>query len=207
MNTEEILNLLKNSSKKTPVKVYLQGKINQIPFSENCIVLKAENGGIIIGDWEELKDTIHSHPFLIEKLFIESDRRNSTIGLLELFHQDARIEPGAIIREGVTLEKNTVIMMGAIINIGATIGEETLIDMNAVIGGRANIGKKCHVGAGVVIKGVISSPHAQPVQIEDEVIIGPNAVIMEGIHIGRGAVIVAGSIVTRNVVAGEIFSS
>lgn len=54
-----------------------------------------------------------------------------------------------------------------------------MIDMNAVLGGRATTGKNVHVGAGAVLAGVIEPPSAQPVIIEDDVLIGANAVILE----------------------------
>ena len=79
---------------------------------------------------------------------IEIDRRNSAIPLADLTKYNARIEPGAIIRDMVEIGDNCVIMMGAVLNIGAVIGERTMIDMNTVIGGRAIIGKDCHIGAG-----------------------------------------------------------
>jgi tetrahydrodipicolinate N-acetyltransferase len=205
MNTEQILDLIKNSKKKTPVKVYLQGSIDEIDFGTNSTVINMGGGGVVFGDWEDINQALQRYQNVIEKIFIESDRRNSAIGLLDFKNMDARIEPGAIIREGVTLEKDAIIMMGACVNIGVTIGSGTLIDMNAVVGGRAQIGKKCHIGAGVVIKGVISSPNASPVRIDDEVLVGPNAVIMEGIHVGKGAIIPAGSVVTRNVQEKEVY--
>jgi tetrahydrodipicolinate N-acetyltransferase len=111
----------------------------------------------------------------------------------------ARIEPGAIVREKVEIGKNAVIMMGAVINIGAVIGEGTMIDMNAVIGGRGIVGKNCHVGAGAVIAGVIEPPSAEPVRIGDDVMLGANCVILEGVTVGDGAVVAAGAVVTKDV--------
>lgn len=206
MDTQKLLSLIRDSKKKTPVKVYIQGKLPSIDFGAGSKVLDMGAGGIVIGDWEQIKLALESHKEQIQDYYIENDRRNSAIDLLDLKDLGARIEPGAIIREGVEIESDAVIMMGACINIGARIGEKTMIDMNAVVGGRASIGKRCHIGAGVVIKGVISSPTAQPVIIEDDVVIGPNAVIMEGIRIGNGAVIRPGAIVAKDVEAGEVVS-
>ena len=79
---------------------------------------------------------------------------------------------------------NAVIMMGAVINIGAVIGEKTMIDMGVVLGGRVIVGKNCHIGAGTVLAGVIEPPSAQPVIIEDDVLIGANAVVLEGVTVG-----------------------
>jgi 2,3,4,5-tetrahydropyridine-2,6-dicarboxylate N-acetyltransferase len=130
---------------------------------------------------------------------VENDRRNSAIPLLDLKHVNARIEPGAIIRDKVTIGDNAVIMMGAVINIGCSIGAGTMIDMNATLGGRVQVGSMCHIGAGAVLAGVVEPPSAKPVVIEDDVMIGANAVILEGITVGRGAVVAAGAIVIEDV--------
>ena len=124
--------------------------------------------------------------------------------MLDMRNINARIEPGCFIRENVSIGDNAVIMMGAVINIGAKIGEGSMIDMGAVLGGRAEVGKHCHVGAGAVLAGVIEPPSASPVILEDDVLIGANAVVIEGVHIGKGAVVGAGSIVTQDVPAGAV---
>jgi 2,3,4,5-tetrahydropyridine-2,6-dicarboxylate N-acetyltransferase len=95
-------------------------------------------------------------------------------------------------------------MMGAVINIGAHIGKGTMIDMNAVLGARATVGANCHVGAGSVLAGVLEPPSATPVIIEDNVMIGANCVILEGIRVGEGAVVAAGSVVTKDVPSGSV---
>ena len=95
-------------------------------------------------------------------------------------------------------------MMGAIINIGAVIGEGTMIDMGAVLGGRAIVGKRCHIGAGTVLAGVVEPPSAQPVVIEDDVVIGANAVVIEGVRVGAGAVVAAGAVVIGDVEPGVV---
>ena len=100
--------------------------------------------------------------------------------LLDKRYLNARIEPGAIIRDQVTIEDNAVIMMGAVINIGAEIGAGTMIDMGAILGGRATVGKNSHIGAGAVLAGVIEPASAEPVRIGDNVLVGANAVVIEG---------------------------
>ena len=141
---------------------------------------------------------------LITELEIEMDRRNSAISLKDLTNTNARIEPGAFIREQAIIEDGAVVMMGATINIGAIVGEGTMIDMNATLGGRATTGKNVHVGAGAVLAGVIEPPSASPVVIEDNVLIGANAVILEGVRVGAGAIVAAGAIVTQDVPAGAV---
>ena len=79
-------------------------------------------------------------------MVVENQARNSAVPLLDTKNINARIEPGAIIRDQVELGDRAVIMMGAILNIGAVVGQGTMIDMGAVLGGRATVGKNCHVG-------------------------------------------------------------
>ena len=74
-----------------------------------------------------------------------------------------------------------------------------MIDMNVVVGGRAIVGNNCHIGAGTVLAGVIEPPSADPVIIEDDVLIGANAVVLEGVKVGKGSVVAAGSVVVKNV--------
>ena len=83
-------------------------------------------------------------------------------------------------------------MMGAVINIGAEIGDETMIDMNAVVGARGKLGKRVHLGAGAVVAGVLEPPSKSPCEIGDNVLIGANAVILEGVKIGNNSVVAAG---------------
>jgi 2,3,4,5-tetrahydropyridine-2,6-dicarboxylate N-acetyltransferase len=90
-------------------------------------------------------------------------------------------------------------MMGAVINIGAEVGEGSMVDMNAVIGARGTLGKNVHLGAGAVIAGVLEPPSKSPVIIEDDVMIGANAVILEGVRVGKGSVIAAGSVVIDDI--------
>ena len=140
----------------------------------------------------------------LEDYVLENDRRNSAIPLIDMTNINARIEPGAFIREHAVIKDKAVVMMGAIINIGAVVGEGTMIDMGAVLGGRATTGKNVHVGAGAVLAGVIEPANANPVVVEDNVLIGANAVILEGVRIGQGSVVAAGAIVTEDVPAGSV---
>ncbi|RAL27059.1 2,3,4,5-tetrahydropyridine-2,6-dicarboxylate N-acetyltransferase [Thermoflavimicrobium daqui] len=199
MDANQIIEFIQKSEKKTPVKVHIKGKLDEIQFPEEIQTFISGNAGIIFGDWKVVQPILEAHSEQIEDFVIENDRRNSAIPLLDMKNIQARIEPGAIIRENVEIGNNAVIMMGAVINIGAVIGEGTMVDMNVVIGGRGTIGKNCHIGAGTVIAGVIEPPSATPVIIEDDVVIGANAVILEGVRVGKGSVVAAGAVVIEDV--------
>ena len=196
MNAQELINYIATAPKKTPVKLYVKEKA---PIDYGAAKVFGAGDRIVFGDWAELGPILEANRDSIEDVVIENDRRNSAVPLLDMKAVPARIEPGALIRENVTIGKNAVIMMGAVINIGAVIGEGTMIDMGAVLGGRATVGKNCHVGAGAVLAGVIEPASATPVVVEDGVLIGANAVVIEGVRVGKGAVVAAGAVVIEDV--------
>lgn len=199
----QLAKYIQQADKKTPVKVYLKGDLSHAQ-AENLQIFGEGNFYFIVGNHEAVADFLEKYEADITDFYLENDRRNSAIPLLDLTKVDARIEPGAFIRDQAVIKKNAVIMMGAIINIGAVVGEETMIDMGAVLGARATVGKKAHIGAGAVLAGVLEPPSADPVVIEDNVLIGANAVVLEGVRVGEGAVVAAGSIVTEDVPSGAV---
>ena len=69
---------------------------------------------------------------------------------------------------------------------------------------QSTVGNHCHVGAGAVLAGVIEPASATPVIVEDDVLIGANAVVIEGCRIGKGAVVAAGAVVVSDVPAGTV---
>lgn len=196
MNAEEIIKYISEAEKKTPVKLYIKEKR---PVDYGAAKVFGLGDKLVFGEWNELKPILEANSDAIEDIVIEADRRNSAIPLLDVKELPARIEPGALIRERVSIGKNAVILMGAVLNIGASVGENSMIDMGAVLGGRATVGANCHVGAGAVLAGVVEPASAVPVIVEDGVMIGANAVILEGVHIGRGAVVAAGAVVLEDV--------
>lgn len=181
------------------MKLYVREKPGQRIDWKGAHVFGGRKGKIIFGDWGELSGILQDNADSIDYYEVENDGRNSAVPLLDTKSVNARIEPGAIIRDRVSIGDNAVIMMGAVINIGAVIGDGTMIDMGAILGGRATVGKNCHIGAGTVLAGVVEPASATPVIIEDGVMIGANAVVLEGVHVGRGAVVAAGAVVVEDV--------
>ena len=202
MEAQEIINYIRDAEKKTPVKVYVNTKAS-LDF-QNCKVFGNNNSYVLIGEWNDIKLQLDSYGDNITDYYVENDCRNSAIPMLDLKDINARIEPGAIIREKVQIGNNAVIMMGATINIGAVIGDGTMIDMGAILGGRAIVGNNCHIGAGTVLAGVVEPASATPVIIEDNVLIGANAVVIEGCRVGKGSVVAAGAVVIEDVPAGVV---
>ena len=204
LTSEEIINYIATSKKTTPVKVYVKGDLTNIDLPDNVKDFGGDRSKVLFTDLNTWKEVLANNGDKIADYVVENDRRNSAIPLLDLSDINARIEPGAFIREHAVIKDNAVVMMGAIINIGAVVGEATMIDMGAVLGGRATTGKNVHVGAGAVLAGVIEPANANPVVVEDNVLIGANAVVLEGVRIGKGAVVAAGAIVTEDVPAGAV---
>lgn len=181
-------------------------KINWTEYASKSQVkvFGSRKGKIVFGDWADLAPALKAHADAIDYYEVENDRRNSGVPMLDIKGVNARIEPGAIIRDRVEIGNNAVIMMGAVINIGAVVGEGTMIDMGCVLGGRAIVGKNCHIGAGTVLAGVVEPASATPVIVEDNVMMGANAVVLEGVHVGEGAVVAAGAVVVSDVPAGAV---
>lgn len=201
MDAREIIQYIATAEKKTPVRVFVTER-EAIDYGSATVF--GDRDKVVFGDWKELGPILEANSDKIEQIVVENDARNSAIPMLDLKGIEARIEPGAIIRDQVEIGKNAVIMMGAVINIGSVIGEGTMIDMGAVLGGRATVGKNCHVGANAVLAGVIEPASATPVVLEDDVLIGANAVVLEGVRVGKGSVVAAGAVVVQDVPEGVV---
>ncbi|MGC9771393.1 2,3,4,5-tetrahydropyridine-2,6-dicarboxylate N-acetyltransferase [Fervidobacterium islandicum] len=203
LTSEEIIELIAKSKKRDVVRVYVSGNLEGIDFNKyrsqgaEFDFVVGKDFGVLFGDLEVISQVLENENIRYYK--VEYIARNSAIPLADISRFNARIEPGAIIREYVEIGDKAVVMMGAVINIGAVIGEGTMVDMNAVIGARARIGRYCHIGAGAVVAGVVEPPSANPVVIEDHVLVGANAVILEGVRVGHHAVVAAGAVVVNDV--------
>lgn len=125
------------------------------------------------------KHTIPTHPFSLE--------------------DKVRIVPGGTtIRNGSYIASGVIIMPPAYVNIGAYVDCGTMIDSHALVGSCAQLGKNIHLSAASQIGGVLEPANALPVIVEDDVMIGGNCGIYEGVIIRRGAVLGSGVILTSS---------
>ena len=108
-----------------------------------------------------------------------------------------RVVPHAISRYGAYIAKG-VVMMPSYINIGAYVDEYTMVDTWATVGSCAQIGKNVHLSGGVGIGGVLEPLQAAPVIIEDNCFIGSRCIVVEGVRIGREAVLGANVVLTAS---------
>ena len=186
---------LKNKQKKSDT-VLIFSKKDPIINKFNLKIIGDNSFAFVRDDYNILKLFIEQNNLTNYEIFRLSV--NQKADLLE-YGNDYRIEPGAIIREKVKIGKNAVILMNATINIGAEIGENTMIDMGTIIGSKAKIGASCHVGANSVIAGVLEPESSKEVIIEDNVFIGANSVVLEGIKIGHNSIIGAMTLVNKDI--------
>ncbi len=108
-----------------------------------------------------------------------------------------RVVPPAVARHGSYIEPGAV-LMPSYVNIGARVGEDTMVDTWATVGSCAQIGKGVHLSGGVGIGGVLEPVQASPVIVEDGAFLGSRAIVVEGAHIGREAVLGANVVITAS---------
>jgi 2,3,4,5-tetrahydropyridine-2,6-dicarboxylate N-succinyltransferase len=178
-----------------------QQAINQtIQLLDEGIIRVSEpvNGIWQVNEWVKKAVILY---FLIRKM------ETTTIGPLE-FHDKiplkknyeklgVRVVPHAIARYGSFLAKG-VIMMPSYVNIGAYVDSGTMVDTWVTVGSCAQIGKGVHLSGGVGIGGVLEPVMAAPVIIEDGCFIGSRCIIVEGVRVGKEAVLGANVVITQS---------
>ena len=109
-----------------------------------------------------------------------------------------RVVPPATARYGAFLSRG-VVLMPSYVNIGAWVGPNTMVDTWATVGSGAQIGADVHLAGGVGIGGVLEPPGARPVIVEDGAFIGSRCIIVEGVRVGREAVLAPNVTLTASV--------
>jgi 2,3,4,5-tetrahydropyridine-2-carboxylate N-succinyltransferase len=108
-----------------------------------------------------------------------------------------RVVPHAVARYGAYISKG-VIMMPSYVNLGAYVDEGTMVDTWATVGSCAQIGKNVHLSGGVGIGGVLEPLQASPVIVEDGAFIGSRCIVVEGVRVGKEAVLGANVVLTAS---------
>jgi 2,3,4,5-tetrahydropyridine-2-carboxylate N-succinyltransferase len=121
-----------------------------------------------------------------------------------------RVVPGgSSIRTGAYVARGVACIPPMFINAGAYVDTDTMVDSHALVGSCAQVGKRVHLSAAAQIGGVLEPVNANPVVIEDDVLVGGNCGVYEGTIVRKRAVLAAGTILTRgtpvfDVVKGEV---
>jgi 2,3,4,5-tetrahydropyridine-2-carboxylate N-succinyltransferase len=109
-----------------------------------------------------------------------------------------RVVPGgSSVRAGAYLAPGVVCMPPMYVNVGAYVDAGTMIDSHALVGSCAQIGQRVHLSAAAQVGGVLEPVNASPVILEDDVLVGGNCGVYEGTIVRKGAVLAAGTILTR----------
>jgi 2,3,4,5-tetrahydropyridine-2-carboxylate N-succinyltransferase len=108
-----------------------------------------------------------------------------------------RVVPPAVARYGAFIAAGTI-LMPSYVNIGAYVDTGTMVDTWATVGSCAQIGKNVHLSGGVGIGGVLEPLQASPVIIEDGAFIGSRCIVVEGVHVGKEAVLGANVVLTKS---------
>lgn len=110
-----------------------------------------------------------------------------------------RIVPGgSAVRRGAYVAPTSVVMPPSYINVGAYVGENTMVDSHVLVGSCAQVGCHVHLSAAAQLGGVLEPVGAMPVIIEDNVFIGGNCGIYEGVIVKEHAVIATGVIINQS---------
>ncbi len=157
-----------------------------------------ENGEWIVNEWVKKAvilyfpirnmETIEVGPFEFH------DKMALKTGYKEL---GIRVVPPAVARYGAFIAPS-VIMMPSYVNIGAFVDSGTMVDTWATVGSCAQIGKDVHLSGGVGIGGVLEPVQAAPVIIEDNAFIGSRCIVVEGVRVGKEAVLGANVVLTKS---------
>ena len=127
-------------------------------------------------------------PF-VDKFGVRTFERDSLVRL---------VPGGSSVRRGAFLGEGCVLMPPCYVNVGAHVGPGTLIDSHALVGSCAQVGVRVHVSAGAQIGGVLEPVGARPVIVEDEVLVGGQCGLYEGVLVRARAVLGAGVILTAS---------
>lgn len=126
------------------------------------------------------------------------DKDTYPVKSLSLASQVRVVPGGSSIRDGAYVGPGVTCMPPMFINVGAHVGAGSMIDSHALVGSCAQIGRNCHISAGAQIGGVLEPVGAVPVITEDEVMVGGNCGVYEGVIVKRRAVLGTGTILNKS---------
>lgn len=157
-----------------------------------------EEGGWQVNEWVKKAVVLYFPIRQMETIEVGPFEFHDKMALKgEFAQQGVRVVPHAIARYGAYIAPKTV-MMPSYVNIGAYVEGGTMVDTWATVGSCAQIGANVHLSGGVGIGGVLEPLQAAPVIVEDNAFIGSRCVVVEGIRIGKEAVLGANTVLTAS---------
>ncbi len=172
--------------------------IDALDRGELRVATQAESGAWTVHAWVKQAILLYFGLRGMERMEVGPFEFHDKIPLKKGLDQaGVRVVPPGVARHGAFLEKGVVLMPGYV-NIGAWVGAGTMVDTWATVGSCAQIGRGVHLSGGVGIGGVLEPPGARPVIIEDGAFVGSRAIVVEGVHVEREAVLGANVVLTAS---------
>ncbi|KXK20686.1 MAG: 2,3,4,5-tetrahydropyridine-2,6-carboxylate N-succinyltransferase [Candidatus Parvibacillus calidus] len=189
-DNRDLLNLEETRKEiRTVIELLDKGKLR---------VAQQEGDDWIVNEWVKKAVILYFPIQQMETIEVGPFEWHDKIALKKSFaEQGVRSVPHAVARYGSFLEAG-VIMMPSYVNIGAYVGAGTMVDTWATVGSCAQIGRNVHLSGGVGIGGVLEPVQASPVIIEDDAFIGSRCIVVEGVKVGREAVLGANVVLTQS---------
>jgi 2,3,4,5-tetrahydropyridine-2-carboxylate N-succinyltransferase len=157
-----------------------------------------DNGNWIVNEWVKKAVVLYFPIRKMETIEVGPFEFHDKMALKKNYAElGVRVVPHAIARYGAYVSAG-VIMMPSYVNIGAYVDSGSMVDTWATVGSCAQIGKDVHLSGGVGIGGVLEPLQAAPVIIEDGAFIGSRCIVVEGVHVGKEAVLGANVVLTKS---------
>src|SRR6202030_927659 len=129
-------------------------------------------------------------PSARRRSIVESYQGVSTLKWAKVLHAAAWISPTATIEKGVT------VLAGAVVNSGAFLGPHSVVNTGAIIEHDVHVGPFVMVSPGATVGGGAI--------LEADAFIGLGSRIRDHVTVGTGAMVGMGSVVVKNVSAGQV---
>jgi len=158
----------------------------------------SDNGEWVVNEWVKKAVVMYFPIRKMETIEIGPFEFHDKMALKTNYKQlGIRVVPPAVARYGAYISSG-VILMPSYVNIGAYVDAGTMVDTWATVGSCAQIGKNVHLSGGVGIGGVLEPLQAAPVIIEDGAFIGSRCIVVEGVRVGKEAVLGANVVLTKS---------
>jgi len=181
-----------------PTRQAIEATIRLLDRGELRVAEQGSDGEWTVNAWAKQAILLYFGIRAMETMEVGPFEFHDKIPLKQnLAEQGVRVVPPGTIRYGAHMEKGSILMPGYV-NIGAYVGSGSMVDTWATVGSCAQIGRDVHLAGGVGIGGVLEPPGAKPVIIEDGCFLGSRAIVVEGVRVGKEAVLGANVVLTAS---------
>lgn len=182
---------------KKEVRVAVKTIVEDLDNGDRRVAEPSENGWIV-NEWIKKAVILYFPLMKMQRVEIGPFEYHDKIKLKTGFDKlGVRVVPHAVARYGSFISPGTI-LMPSYVNIGAWVGPGTMVDTWATVGSCAQVGANVHLSGGVGLGGVLEPVQAAPVIIEDDAFIGSRCILVEGVRVGKGAVLGANVTITAS---------